>query len=104
MGTFGSRGGFSVQHTIMREINLPIRLTKHAVEQCHERGATEDEVREAILSGEWEEAKNGRTIAKLNVQFGKTWAGNMYPIKQVAPVFVKEAREIVVITVYTFYF
>ena len=88
----------------MREIKLPIRLTKHAIEQSRERGATEEEVREAILFGEWEEAKNGRTIAKLNVQFGKEWAGNLYPIKQVAPVFVIENSEIVVITVYTFYF
>jgi hypothetical protein len=82
----------------------PIRLTKHAREQCEERGAIETEIIEAIRSGEWEEAKNGRFMARLNLQYGRLWAGNIYPIKQVAPVFVVEESEIVVITVYTFYF
>jgi hypothetical protein len=43
-------------------------------------------------------------MARLNLQYGRVWAGNIYPIKQVAPVFVVEESEIVVITVYTFYF
>lgn len=87
----------------MRNITFPIRLTRHALEQCRERGATEDEVREAIHSGEWEKAKQDRIMAKLNIQFGRPWGGIIYPIKQVA-VFVVEESEIVVITVYTFYF
>jgi hypothetical protein len=82
----------------------PIRLTGHAREQCAERGATAEEVREAIRVGEREEAKKGRIMAKLNLQFGRSWAGHIYPIKQVAPVFVIEESEIVVVTVYTFYF
>jgi hypothetical protein len=81
-----------------------IRLTKHASEQCRERGASETEVMEAIRTGEWEHAKKGRYLARLNLQFGSIWAGNVYPIKQVAPVFTIEDSEIVVITVYTFYF
>ena len=81
-----------------------IRFTVHAREQCVERGATEEEVREAIQIGEWEQAKNGRRMARLNLQFGQSWGGHIYPIKQVAPVFVIEETEIVVITVYTFYF
>ncbi len=83
---------------------MPIRLTKHAHEQCHERGTTEIEIIEAIRDGEWEEAKNSRFMARLNLQYGRSWAGNIYPIKQVAPVFVVEELEIVVVTVYTFYF
>ena len=86
------------------EPKKPIRLTKHAREQCIERGASEEEVTEAIRSAEWEEAKGGRFMARLNLQFGRSWAGNIYPIKQVAPVFAVEESEIVVITVYTFYF
>jgi hypothetical protein len=87
-----------------REDFKPIRFTKHALEQCRERGASEEEVKEAIRSSEWEEAKQGRAIAKRNFQFDRAWAGVIYPIKQVAPVFVEEESEIVVITVYTFYF
>ncbi len=48
--------------------------------------------------------KNSRFMARLNLQYGRSWAGNIYPIKQVAPVFVVEELEIVVVTVYTFYF
>ena len=35
---------------------------------------------------------------------GKKWQDKFYAIKQVAPVVKEEANEIVVITVYTFYF
>ena len=36
--------------------------------------------------------------------FNRFWHGKNYLIKQVAPVIMDEANEIVVITVYTFYF
>ncbi len=82
----------------------PIRLTKHAAEQAAERGATEPEIVEAIRSGDRELAKANRQMARYNYEFQADWAGHYYPIKQVAPVFVEEEQEIVVITVYTFYF
>ena len=81
-----------------------IRLTKHAREQCVERGATEAEVRHAIEHGAREAAKHGREMCRFNFAFGQTWQGKTYAIKQVAPVIKEESREIVVITVYTFYF
>ena len=81
-----------------------IRLTKHAIEQCCERGATEDEVIGAIMHGEREQAKKGRLICRYNYPFAKNWNGTYYPIKQVAPVIKEEPHEIVVITVYTFFF
>lgn len=64
-------------------VRLPIRLTAHAVVQCRVRGATEAEIRDAVIAGEWEEAKNGRFISRLNLQFGGLWGGQSYPIKQV---------------------
>ncbi|MGA2029818.1 MAG: DUF4258 domain-containing protein [Verrucomicrobiota bacterium] len=82
----------------------PIRLTKHAREQCVERGAAEFEVVEAIRSGAREPAKNAREFCRYNFPFGKKWQDKFYAIKQVAPVIKDEANEIVVITVYTFYF
>jgi hypothetical protein len=36
--------------------------------------------------------------------FGQDWNGKVYATKQVRPVFVDEPGEIVVITVYTYYF
>ena len=82
----------------------PIRLTAHAVEQCVERGATETEVREAIKRGVREPAKRGRFMYRLNFQYAAHWQDKFYAIKQVAPVAVEEQNEIVVVTVYTFYF
>ncbi|MEW6354912.1 MAG: DUF4258 domain-containing protein [Planctomycetota bacterium] len=82
----------------------PIRLTEHAWEQAAERGATEAEIREAILTGASEPAKRGRKLFRYNFAFGKIWQGKRYAIKQVAPVVKEEAGEIVVITVYIFYF
>ncbi|MBI3961798.1 MAG: DUF4258 domain-containing protein [Deinococcus sp.] len=82
----------------------PIRLTKHAQEQCIERGATEAEVRQAVEQGSREPAKMGRVVCRFNFPFGQTWQGSVYAIKQVAAVVKEESNEIVVITVYTFYF
>jgi hypothetical protein len=82
----------------------PVRLTSHARLQCVERGASEDEVLQAVREGDREPAKRGRTICRLNVEFGNTWQGSQYAVKQVVPVIVEEEREIVVVTVYTFHF
>ena len=81
-----------------------VRLTKHAHEQAIERGATESEIKEAIRKGSREPAKYGRELCRYNFAYGMTWQGKPYAVKQVAPVIKEDAREIVVITVYTFYF
>lgn len=81
-----------------------IRLTKHAQEQCATRGATEAGVRQAVEQGRRESAKMGRELYRYNFPFRQTWQGRFYAIKQVAPVVKEEASEIVVVTVYTFYF
>lgn len=81
-----------------------IRLTKHAREQANERGANEAEIKEAITKGSREPAKYGRQLCRYNFSFGRNWQGEHYPIKQVAPIIKEGPDEIVVITVYTFYF
>jgi hypothetical protein len=81
-----------------------IRLTRHAQEQCIERGTNESEVIEAIRTGICSPAKKERFRYQANFQYGSEWQGKFYAIKQVAPVIVEEEAEIVVITVYTFYF
>jgi len=82
----------------------PIRLTTHALEQLVERGAAEAEVREAIGRGVREPAKHGRFMYRLNFQYDSEWQGKFYAIKQVAPVVAEAQNEVVVVTVYTFYF
>ncbi len=82
----------------------PIRLSNHAQEQCLERGATETEVRIAVCNGMREQVKHGRSMCRYNFPFEEFWEGKHYTIKQVAPIIVEEEAEIVVITVFTFYF
>ncbi len=82
----------------------PIRLTKHAVEQSAERGASETEVRLAIQNAIWEPARGDRYTCKYNFEYNRAWQGSFYAVKKVSPIFVESDTEIIVITVYTFYF
>ena len=81
-----------------------IRLSAHAKEQSLERGTTEGEVREAVERGVAEPAKGGRVIYRINLPYHALWQGKFYAIKQVAPVVAEAQNELVVVTVYTFYF
>ena len=49
-------------------------------------------------------AELGRLDCRKNFPYRKEWNGKVYAIKQVRPIFVEEPGEIVVITVYTYYF
>jgi hypothetical protein len=46
----------------------------------------------------------GRLECRKDFPYGRDWNGSFYATKQVRPVFVDEAAEIVVVTVYTSYF
>lgn len=63
-----------------------VRLTNHAREQARERGASEEEVREAIAKGSREPAKHSREFCRYNFSYGRIWQGKVYAIKQVAPI------------------
>jgi hypothetical protein len=82
----------------------PIRMSKHALDYAHKRGFTTAEVEEAIRTSSWNAAELGRLDCRRDFAYGKEWNGKLYATKQVRPVFVEEAGEIVVITVYTYYF
>ena len=82
----------------------PIRLTKHALGYTASRGFTVTEVEEAISTGKWGVAELGRLDCRKDFPFGREWNGKINATKQVRPVFVEETNEIVVITVYTYYF
>jgi len=81
-----------------------IRFTKHAGERLGLRGTNENEVIEAINTGSREPAKNNRTICRLNFEFNNKWQGVQYSVKQVAPVIKEEDDQIIVITIYTYFF
>jgi hypothetical protein len=82
----------------------PIRLSAHALSYTARRGFTIAEVEEAIQGSAWETAELGRQQCRKDFSFGREWNGKIYATKQVRPVFVEETAEIVVITVYTYYF
>lgn len=82
----------------------PIRLSKHASGYIVSRGFTVAEVEEAIRTGPWAATELGRLDCRKDFAFARDWNGKVYATKQVRPVFVDERDEIVVITVYTYYF
>lgn len=68
------------------------------------RGFTIPEVEEAIRTVAWQPTELGRLDCRKDFPYGREWNGKVYVIKQVRPVFVDESGEIVVVTVYTYYF
>lgn len=82
----------------------PIRLSGHALENLHYRGATEQEVFDAIRSASWGQAFGGRLECRKDFPYGQDWNGKFYLTKQVRPIFIEEAEKIVVVTVYVYYF
>jgi hypothetical protein len=82
----------------------PIRLSEHALRYTSKRGFTIPEIEETIRTSPWMPAELGRLDCRKNFPYVKEWNGKVYATKQVRPIFVEEAGEIVVITVYTYYF
>lgn len=82
----------------------PVRLSAHALSYTERRGFTPDEVADAIRSCAWESADGGRRQCRKEFSFGREWNGKVYQTKQVRPVFIEDKSEIVVVTVYTYYY
>jgi len=82
----------------------PVRLSAHAQEQARHRGATPGEIALTIEQSAWNEAQMERKQAERVFDFSGTWNDRSYRYKKVRPVFVEESDEIVVVTVYTYYF
>lgn len=87
----------------MHAIDKPIRLSGHARSQLRFRGATEEEVIDAIRTAAWKAAEQGRLECRKGFPFDGIWNGKRNALKQVRPIFVDEEREVVVITVYVYY-
>ena len=82
----------------------PIRLSAHARGYLQRRGFTAAEVEEAIRTAPWTPAELGRLECRLDISFGREWNGKLYATKQVRPIFIEAPAEILVVTVYTYYF
>ena len=82
----------------------PIRLSDHARGYLVRRGFTETEVHEAIRTSPWQLAQRGRQEAIKDFPYQALWNGTFYATKRVRPIFVEDTAEIVVVTVYTYFF
>jgi len=82
----------------------PIRLSAHARGYLRRRGFTEHEVQVAIRTAAWLTAQAGRLEASAEFPFAGDWNGRYYQTKRVRPIFVENPWEIVVITVYTYFY
>ena len=68
-----------------------------------ERGASEEEVRRTVLSGETSVAKPGRQAKERVFTYNSEWQGQPHAQKKVRVIYVQEAARLVVITVYAYY-
>ena len=82
----------------------PVRLSGHAEEQLRSRGTTLQEVVETIRTEPWQAAELGKLECRKDFIYNGIWNQRHYVTKQVRPVFVEESSEIVVVTVYVYYF
>lgn len=84
---------------------MKLRFHHHALERMQERGATEDEVRAAVETGEKFPAKYGRVGFRRNFPFNGLWRGRAYSTRQVEVYAVEEEpQDWLVITVITRFF
>ena len=81
-----------------------VRLSRHAADYGPIRGFSAGEVEQAIRMAPWIEASSGRLACEYDFDFQGVWNGKRYATKRVKPIFVEEPEEIVVVTVYVYYF
>ncbi len=81
-----------------------VRLSAHARLQLGFRGTHESEIVETIRTMPWRAAEQGRFECHRDFPYNAVWNGKHYAIKHVRPIFVEEPEEIVVVTVYVYYF
>lgn len=81
-----------------------IRLSSHARGYLQRRGFTVAEVEDAIQTSPWRPADQGRLQCSKEFAYNQDWNGTRYATKRVRPIFVEDPNEIVVVTVYTYFF
>lgn len=82
---------------------MEIKLHPHARDRLRERGATEDEVKATVTSGERFTAKYGRTGFRRNFPFQAQWNGKYYSVKQVEAYAVEENGWTVITVIVKFF-
>jgi hypothetical protein len=81
-----------------------VELHPHARERAPERGATEAEIIETVLTGESFTAKFGRMGFRKTFVYGRVWRGCRYASKEIEAIAVEVSGGWLVLTVITRYF
>jgi hypothetical protein len=82
---------------------MAVQIDPHTLERAEERGASEDEIRDVILTGSPIPAKHGRRAKAKVYAFGRVRHGRRYDEKRVEVIYTEQGRDIVTVTVYVFY-
>jgi len=67
-------------------------------------GLANEEVNETIRASKWKPAELGGLECKKVFPYRREWNEIYYNEKEVRPIFVEEENEIIVITIYTYFF
>ena len=82
---------------------MKVQIDPHTRERAAERGATEREIEEVILTGFPIPAKHGRIGKAKILEFREERLGRYYDQKRVEVFYVVEADVAITVTVYVFY-
>lgn len=82
---------------------MEIRIDPHTLERAEERGATEQEIKETIETGEFTLAKKNQLGRAKVYMFNQTRRGKFFEQKRIEVFYVIEGGVIVTVTVYVFY-
>lgn len=69
-----------------------------------DRGVTAWQVEQAVSNGERVEAMGGRVAFSKNFPYGDEWKGKQYAVKRVQVIAAQRGDDLVVVTVYAYYF
>ena len=83
---------------------MEIVIHPHAEERMVERGASREDVIEAVNTGDTYPVKLGRVAFKKNFRYNREWRGEHYRVRQVEAIAVEEGDVLVVVTVIVKYF
>ncbi len=86
------------------EVPRTVRIHPHAADRLAERGATESEAIDTVLSGERFEAKFGRVGFRRNFSYNGPWRNRIYATKQVEVIAASDGDGWLVVTVLVKFF
>ena len=82
---------------------MKIQIDPHTLVRSEERGASEEEIRDVLETGDRFRAKHGRLGKAKVFPFRAQRLGRFYEEKRVEVIYAQEGDTVVTITVYVFY-